>query len=388
MTSVNSNQPIPVLELITDLIFGGAQTGLLHFLKHINRQIFAPQVAVLRNGHTPIASQIRSLEIPIIDLKMDPKYRLDRMVPLYRLIKHERFAIIHNWLFHANLLGRLVGFSANVPVIISSRHNIDIGGRQREFINRWTAPLDDHTIAVCEYVRSIEINRAKVPENKVTTIFNGVDLELFSRQEHSKSHQIRQELGISTETLLIGCIGRLHRQKGYPDLIEAFKFIREKITDLHLLIVGAGELDVQLKSKVSALGLSNSVTFTGARNDIPAILSSMDLFVLPSLWEGHPLVVLEAMAAGLPVVATAVGGTPEVVIQGETGMLVPPGNPVQLASAILSILQNHSIRLKMGEAGRQRAKDLFSIDSMTQKIEALYLKLYNQKISALPPQKG
>jgi len=381
MTRVNSYRPIPVLELITDLIFGGAQIGLQHFLEHIDRSIFAPQVAVLHNGQTPIASQIRSLGIPVVDLKMDPKIRLDRIYSLYRLIKQERFAIVHNWLFHANIMGRLTGSCAKVPVIISSRHNVDIGGNLRELINRMTAPLDDHSIAVCQYVRSIELARARIPANKVTTIYNGVALDLFQHPDHIRTHQIKQELGITDDALIIGCIGRLHPQKGYPQLLQALKDVKDKIPGVHLLIIGTGELDSQLKSMAHKLGLSKSVTFAGSRTDIPAILNCLDLFVLPSLWEGHPLVVLEAMAAGLPVVATQVGGTPEVVQNGETGLLVEPKDISQLASAMITLLQNPSLRKEMGIAGKKRVR-LFSIENMTQKTESLYMKLYDQKISS------
>jgi glycosyltransferase involved in cell wall biosynthesis len=380
MDKFDDRHPIPVLELITDLIFGGAQTGLLHFLEHIDRQVFAPRVAFLRNGNTRVADQIRSLNIPVIDLKIDPKIRLDRTLSLYQLIKQDRIVILHTWLFHANLLGRLTGSFAQVPVIISSRHNIDIGGWWRESINRWTAPLDDHTIAVCQFVRSIEIERSKIPENKVSTIYNGVDLNRFEHLDPSISLSVRMELGIPSNAPTIGCVGRLHQQKGYPFLLEAIKTVRNQIPDIQLLIVGSGKMEIELKSIVKKLDLSDSVTFTGARTDIPAILSSLDLFVLPSLWEGHPLVLLEAMATGLPVVATQVGGNPEVVIHGETGLMVPPSNPVQLASAIITLMQNPDLRHKMGEAGRQRS-GLFSIESMTRKIEALYFNLYVQKFS-------
>jgi glycosyltransferase involved in cell wall biosynthesis len=296
-------------------------------------------------------------------------------------MKQNNFVILHTWLFHANILGRVAGSFAKVPVIISSRHNVDIGGWWREYINRWTAPLDDHTIAVCEYVRSIELERARIPESKISTIYNGVDLNRFDHLDSMICLSVRKDLGISSKAPTIGCVGRLHQQKGYPDLLQAFKIVRDQISDIQLVIVGSGKMEKELKSFVKMHNLSDSVTFAGSRSDIPEILNGLDLFVLPSLWEGHPIVLLEAMAVGLPVVATRVGGTTEIVIDGETGLMVPPRNPSQLASAIITLMQNPDLRLKMGQASRQRV-GLFSIESMTSKIEDLYFDLYNRK---LPP---
>jgi glycosyltransferase involved in cell wall biosynthesis len=379
MKSQQNLTPIPVVELITDLNFGGAQTSLQNFLRHIDCRTFSPFVVTLRNGNTILANQIQSLQIPVIDLNIDPKFRIDRILRLYYILKQNKIAILHTWLYHANLVGRLAGRAAKVPVIITSRHNINIGGYFREQVNRFTSPLDDQVIAVSEYVREIEIARSRVEPNKVVKIYNGVDISSFSGTDLLDQNPIRHEFKISSGAPLLGSIGRLHPQKGYSYLIESMGIILDQYPEAKLLIVGTGELENEIKSQVNRMGLSQSIIFTGIRADIPSILAALDIFILSSLWEGHPIVILEAMAAGVPVVATAVGGTPEIITAGETGILVQPRDPEGLSDAVMRLISNRELRTQIAQAGKKRALDFFTVENMTRRIESLYLLLLKQK---------
>jgi len=368
-----------VLYLITELSTGGAQFALLRLLKGLYRERFAPSVACLYNGEGAVAQKIRALGISVTDLGMTAKWRWEAFGRLYNLLRHERPTILHTWMFHANVVGRVIGRLAKVPIIVSSRRNVYIGKRWRELLNRWTAPLDDRVIAVCELARQAEIERARVAPDHVVTIYNGVDVNQFSAMSAQAAARIRRGFGIPLDAPLLGAVGRLHPQKDFATLLAAVAQVQEHIPTVQLLLVGDGELRGDLEAQTRLLGLSEIVTFAGHRADIPEILATLDLFVLPSLWEGMPNAVLEAMAAGLPVVATAVGGTPEVVVDGVTGLLVTPRDPDALANAINRLLSNDDLRRKTGRAGRDRVGQHFSVHEVVRQVETLYETLLLEK---------
>lgn len=379
MTDKHQKRPVDVLYLITELnVIGGAEKLMPRFLAHFDRNRFPPAVACLYGGDGPIADDIRALDIPVTDLGMTSKWRLDALWRLYRLLLHERPVILHTSMFHANFSGRVLGWLAGVPIIITWRHSPSIGGALRELLNRWTVRLDDRIVATCELVRQIEIEHAQVPSDKVITIYNGIDMERSAASPLAAA-RIRQAFNIPADALLLGSVGRMHRSKDFGNLLTAMVQVRKRIPAVWLLLVGDGELRGELESRAQTLGLSSVVTFTGIRDDVPDILAALDIFVLPSRWEGLPLVVLEAMAAGLPVVATAVGGTPEVVVDGVTGLLVPPRDPAALAQAITRLLRNPDLRRKMGRAGRERVTEHFSVEQMVRKTESLYEQLLVEK---------
>jgi sugar transferase (PEP-CTERM/EpsH1 system associated) len=367
---------IDVLHLITELSTGGAQTALLRLLAGLDRDRFRPAVACLYNGDKPVAQRIRSLGIPVTDLRMTAKWRLDALWRLYCLLRQQRPDILHTWMFHANFPGRLLGRLAGVPIIITSRRNEDIGGALRERLNRWTARLDDRVIAVCEVARRAEIERARVSPEHVVTIYNGIDVERFSATDGDLVIRVRRELGIPAGVPLIGAVGRLHPQKDFAGLLDSLTEVQKYVSPVRLLLVGEGELRDDLETRARSLGISGIVTFAGFRSDVAEILAACDVFVLPSLWEGMPNVVLEAMAVGLPVVATQVGGVPEIVLDGETGLLVPPGDSETLAQALIRLLRDPDLRSRMGRAGRRRVEQHFSANQLVLETEALYEALW------------
>ena len=369
-------QSIKILHLITELDTGGAQKALARLLAHLDRERFAPHVACLYNGDKPVAQEIRTLDIPVTNLGMTAHWRLDALWRFYRLLRQERPMILHAWMFHANMLARVIGQFTRVPIIITSRRNVEIGGASREQLKHYTRSLDHANIAVCELARQAEIERTGVAPNKVITIYNGIETAPF---EAASTTVIRAQLNLPSTAPIVGTVGRLHPQKGLPYLLTAFREINAIYPNAHLLVVGAGELRAVLESQAQQLGISHRVIFTGNRQDIPDLLACVDIFVLPSLWEGLPNVVLEAMAAGLPVVATAVGGTPEVVVNDVTGLLIPPRDPQALADAIHRLLRDPELRQRMGQAGRARVAEHFSVEQMVRKTETLYEHLLAEK---------
>ena len=369
-----NDQPVSVIHLITELDRGGAQMALCRLLRHTDRQQYASHILCLYNGDKVVAQQIRQLGIPVTDLSMSAPWRLDALWRLYRILRKERPSILHCWMFHANMIGRLVGRLAGVPIVITARRNVEIGGPRREQIKRYTRHLDDAVIAVCELARQVEIERTGVAPDKVVTVYNGIDLPASTSP--ARATPLNSELGLPPEAVVVICVSRLHPQKGHDDLLAAWRRVTAVHPNAHLLIVGDGERRAEL-AKLAA-GQANT-HFTGQRNDVPDLMALSDLLVLPSLWEGLPNVVLEAMGAGLPVVATAVGGTPELVINHETGLLVPPRDPDALAQAILTLLRDPDLARRMGQNGRRRVAEQFTIERMTEQTEALYNRLLIEK---------
>ncbi len=368
-----------ILFLITELDTGGAQKALARLLASLNRSRFKPHVACLYHGDKTVAQEIRALGIPLTDLRMQAKWRADALWRLYRLLRRQQPAILHTWMFHANLPGRLLGRLAGVPIVITSRRNVNIGGPARERLLRWTSGLDDAVIAVCELARQAEIERAGAAPHHVATIYNGVDVTAFSRSDPEADARIRDTFDIPADAPLLGAIGRLHPQKDFGTLLAAVAQLRRQVPDAHLLLVGDGELREELVNHARSLGLGDCVTFAGHRTHIPEILAAIDVFTLTSLWEGLPNVILEAMAAGLPVVATRVGGVPEVVVAGETGLLVPPRDPDALSRAIVTLLRDPALRQTMGRAGQERVRHRFSVEQMVRRTESLYERLLAEK---------
>lgn len=377
-----------MLYFITELDIGGAQKVLVHILKHLDRRRFSPLVACLYNENGIIANQIRALNVPVIGLRMTAKWRVDALWRFYRLLRREQPVILHSSLFHANIPSRIIGGLAGVPIKVSWRQNLEIGGQLREFINRQTVRLDHKVVAVCELARQAEIKRAGLSPDKVVTIYNCIDACELATNASTRA-KVRQEFGIPARAPLIGTVGRLHPQKGLSTLLAAMTDLKTHIPTVRWLVVGDGELREELEQQTDAYGLSDSVIFAGARSDVPQILAALDLFALPSLWEGLPLAALEAMAAGLPVIATTVGGVPEVVVNEVTGLLVPPNNPAALAQALRQVLANPAQRQAMGAAGQEQVAKKFSVSSIIPQIEALYEALLLQQLQLrYEPEKG
>lgn len=370
---------ISVLHLITELNMGGAQQALFRLLSGLDRQQYRPTVACLDNGRGQAAQQISQLGIPVIDLGMQPKWRLDAVWRLHRLVREEKPVILHAWMIHANILGRIVGRLNRVPVVIISRRTQNLDGLGREWANRQLSGWSDATITVSECVRQVEIAQARIDPAKVITIHNGIDANQYQHIEMTVRDRIRRELKTPNEALVIASVGRLHPVKGFANLLTAMKSVHTRFPEVYLWLIGDGELRTTLEAQARQLGLDDVVVFTGTRLDVPEILTAVDIFTLASRVEGMPNAILEAMAAGLPVVATQVGGVPEIVVEGQTGLLVPPADDKVLAQALLTLIEDASLRRRLGLAGRQRVLEQFDIAVTRQKTVDLYGRLLQEK---------
>jgi glycosyltransferase involved in cell wall biosynthesis len=372
----SNERAIPILYLITELSTGGAQMALLRLLERLDRERYTPTVACLYNGDGAVAQDIRALGVPVFDARMRHKADLLALLRLYRHICHVRPAILHTSLFHANLsgrvLGRLVGLAGTpAPIVICSERTMAMESEWRYRLNRRTIGLVDRVIAVSTNVRDFCVSHIGLPAEKLVVIYNGVQVPASP----SSPREARAKLGLPSDGLVIGGVSRLDPAKGIDFLIRALA----RVDDVTLVIVGDGPERAVLETLASDLGVADRIHWAGHRRDVPYLLPALDVFVQPSLHEGMPNTVLEAMAASLPVVATAVGGTPEIIEAGVAGLLIPPRDPDALADAIISLLRNPDLRRRMSQAGQERVANYFTIECMVEQTEQLYEQLLTEK---------
>ena len=366
--------PVQALHLITELNIGGAEKGLARLLAYLDRDRFAPTVVCLYGGDGPVADEIRALGIPVTDLGMPAKWRWDALWRLYRLLHRERPVILHTWMFHANIPGRVLGRLAGVPIVISSERTMAMESRLRCWLNRITDALTDRVVCVSQRVADFVVRQVGIPRRKTVVIPNGIDVRNF---EHLPiKQQARAALGLPFDQVLIGTVARLDPVKRLDVLLQAMK----SLSDVYAIIVGDGPERARLGAMRKRLGLDR-VHFVGQQGDVRPWLAALDVFVLSSDWEGMPNAVLEAMAAGLPVVATTVGGMPEVVVDGVTGLLIPPRDPQALAQAINVLLVDPERRYEMGQTGRERVRQHFTVEHMVEETESLYEQLLAEKLN-------
>jgi len=309
------------------------------------------------------------------------------LLHLYRLLRSWRPHILQTFSHYSNLVGPVVAWLAGTPIRVSSqRMSLRGAPRWLLWLDRAVANsfLVAKMISVSEATRRFCIERGIRP-TKIVTIPNGIDPIPYdgSGLSSGRARSLRRELGLTELQPVVITVARLHRQKGHCFLIEAVPRVLNTFPDARFLFVGEGELRAELEAKVVQARLDSAIRFLGVRRDIPQLLAISDIFVLPSLWEGLPNVALEAMAAGVPVVATRVDGTPEVVVDGQTGLLVPPADAAALAEAVCRLLGDEALCRSMAAAAQARVRDVFSQERTLAAYTALYQELVQAKGGAL-----
>ncbi len=364
--------------LITDLDIGGAENSLHQLVTHLNPQKFSPLVCSL-SGEGKIADKLRDKGIEVVCLGAKSKFDITVLFKLVNLLRHQKPDILHTYLFHANFVGRIAGRLAGISIIISSIRTMEKQKWHHVYLDMLTSWMVDKEICVSKDVEDFTKKYARVPARKLITIYNGInfaDLHITKNAEDK-----RRELSISQFNPIIGTVGHLTVAKGLVYLLKAFKLVLEDFPDAYLLIVGGGPQEKKLKRLAEQLEIVSSVRFLGFREDAMDIMNTLDVFVLPSLWEGMPNVILEACALGKPVVSTLVGGTKEIIKDGETGFLVAPKDWQGFANSIKSILQNPQTRQEFGSRGKEFVDKTFSLDRMVADTERLYQELDSKIVS-------
>jgi glycosyltransferase involved in cell wall biosynthesis len=373
--------PIPVAYVMPRLSLAGTERHILEVLTHLDRRVFTPMLCCLRAEGDYLLNRVRELGVPVVDSHVGPSLRgpeLPRaVVRLSRELRQWGASVVHSYLFHGNLLGTLAARLAGVPVALASKRSLDTYPKRQD---RWACHVVNHladcVTANAEAVRRHVHTAEGCRLDKIVVIPNGVDLTRF-RGTHSPTPGPPAEFPRSGP--ILGSVARLAPKKGQATLIEAAALVLRRRPDATFVLVGGGPQRAELRAHADRLGLDGRLRFLGPVEDPVPLLSRMDIFVLPSHMEGMSNALLEAMAAGRPVVATDVGGNAEVVRDGVTGLLVPPRDAGRLAEALLALLDDPARAGAMGAAGRVRVEAHFSAGVMVRHLEDLYRKLLVRK---------
>jgi len=366
-----------ILYLTLNSSIGGTEIMILTLSKNLNREKYNPVICSLVGDGTLIR-EASNCGITAYDLKMRGPFDVTIIFKLLRLINKERIHIMHTYLYHTNILGRVMGWVTRVPVIISTQRSTDPWRKwYHRALDRITARLCDVIISNSIAGKERLIKKEKIKEDKIIIINNGIEKAFPC--DMPMLHRLKEQCGILADSPVIGTVSNLKPAKGLRYLLQAFKYISEKNNKAKLVIVGYGELYNELEQYAEDLGVLHNVRFTGFQSNAIDYISFFDVFVISSLWEGTPVSLLEAMSLGKPVVATDVGGVAEVVKSGEDGVLVKPRNARLLADTIIEIMSNKTMRKELGENAARKIEQKFNTVDMVKNTEVLYESIINKK---------
>jgi glycosyltransferase involved in cell wall biosynthesis len=379
-------EPIRVLHVL-EATTGGTRRHVLDVLQHMDRSSFAPSLACALKRDPTFAGDVdrlRSEGIPVHVIPMDRAIRpagdAAAFARLTRLMRRTTPDIVHTHSSKAGMLGRLAARAAGVERIVHTAHVfpflMEAGAMQRRLylaLERLAARATARLICVCEHERKAAVAARLLPAQQVDVIWNGVDTaEIERAAAGSDRGRVREQLGAGPGHLLVGFVGRLTRQKAPLDFVRVAAQVAAVVPESRFAIIGDGELGEATGAAIRAAGLDGRVARPGRVEDVYPMVAALDLLVLTSHWEGLPYSILEAMALGRAVAATAVGGVPEVVIPGETGIVAEAGDVDLMARGIVSLLADRDGRERLGAAGRRRVGALFTRRAMLDRLQAVY----------------
>lgn len=377
---------ITIAYVIGSLRIGGSERQIVELVKGLDKTRYRLSICCMTE-RGPLAAEVEALGVPVqmfnlylVYGKFHPLSYVLLLRNTWRLIRYFRTLkpnIVHAYLFTAYLFGVVCARLAGVPVTIASRRSLGYFKDAKPWkqwvenlVNRWT----DVVLVNAEAVKGDVLARERIDPRKIELIYNGVDVAQFAIERDVT--QTRRELGLAPDALVVGVVANLIHYKGHKEIIEAARRVKERFPEVRFIFVGRdGGMLEALKAQVAECGAEKEVLFLGSRQNIPALLRVFDIQVLASYEEGFSNVILEGMAAGNAIVATDVGGNGEAIIDGETGILVKPRDPIGLAEAIMRLLGDADLRQRMGNAGRLRVKQSFSCERLIADMDKLYASL-------------
>lgn len=380
---------IKVTHIITRMIMGGAQKIVLELLKRIDCSKF--ELSLISGVEDSLFSEaekigIRPILVPELVREIKPFVDIKALLKISFILNNLNPDIVHCHTYKAGVIGcissRLSGIKniiftphghifekgANIPGVPTN--SITLYGLY--WLTRIAQICASKITALSEADMTSQVNLHLAPKHKYCIIYNGIDIDAFESPNQNEMQNFIAKFGISNFYPIIGAIGRLTAEKGHKYLISAIADVKKEYPNVLFLIVGKGELEYKLKNLVKKLYLEENIKFLGAVTDVPTVLNIVNIFVQPSLYESQGLAIIEAMASKKPVIATDVGGVKDVVKNGETGVLIPPGDALALSKAIVSLVKDKTKANQYSEAGYKRAREIFSINNMVKNYEKLY----------------
>ncbi len=377
---ISASRRIRVLHLLINFESGGTERQAVELLKRIDTNRYDVRLAVLRKCG-PLQEEIESQFSTIPEFPLTSFYDANFIKQVFRLRKlliEERIEILHAHDFYSDMLGVIAARSAGIKVIASQRNLQQSNRFAHRAGQRFISFVAHRMLVNSSAIRQHLISNWKTKSEKIVLVKNGVrDLSEFScGQWQRPSHaELCHELNIDHQAKLIGCVANLRPVKGHCFLVEAAALVIREIPEAHFVFVGEGELRNEIVTQAKQLGISNQVHLLGHRSDAPRLQTAFDLSVLTSLHEGLPNSMMEAMAAGVPVLATAVGGIPELIIHRETGYLVSPRDVANIAQGITHALRNERESASMAARGHHYVTTKFGMNRMVNEVENLYDEL-------------
>jgi glycosyltransferase involved in cell wall biosynthesis len=357
-----------VLLVARKLAYGGSERQLALLARELARCGFEPRAGCFQAAGVR-AAELRASGVPVAEFPLRSFIRPEAAVQAWQMIRYlerERIAIVHAFDTPANLFAVPVARAARTPVVLSSqRAHRSLSGRPHRHLLRLTDQIADAVVVNCEYVKRHLIEDERIPVSRIRVCYNGLDLHRFSPQNRSKPDEF------GGASLVIGTVCALRPEKRIETLIDAFARLETR-PGLRLAIVGDGPTRPALEARARALGLGESCRFLGGRAEVADLLRGMDIFVLPSLSEALSNSLMEAMACGCCAVASRVGGNPELIWEGRTGILFGPGEAGELAEALRLLVENEALRRRMAEAGAEFVRTHFSSDAAARRMAEIY----------------
>ncbi len=370
----DKNQRIRIVMLTTDSDLCGTERIILSLLRHIDRKRFQPAL-VTHYGPGDLCHAAEELGVPSLNLRMKEDSFFAALKRWRHFLNEFNPHMIQSLLIHSNILGRAtVLFRNEIAMLsgISTVYTIEGYGRLYAWIERITHPLDSLYIVNSELGLDKVLNLIGLPKNKLALVHNGIEIDVFGDETADIRTQVRNEFGFDESHLVVGIVAQLRPAKRHDLLIRAAAQLIKQVPELRLLIVGQGEMEIPSKELAKKEGIHQKTIFTGYRSDARRLLLGMDIFALPSVVEGEPVSVMEAMDAGLPIVAAETGGIPEIVQDGISGFICPQNDLESFQDALQQLLVDPSLRSELGQNAQQRVREKFSAERMCAEFQECY----------------
>lgn len=350
---------------------GGAEQMMVHVADGLGAA-YHSEVALIRDSWLGTALRRRGIPVTMVRSGSEGTFAILRN--LVGLIRQRRVTILHTHEFFMNAVGLVASRLSGIPLVATVHGKNYYAERfRRRLAYRLVGRFADQVVAVSEDVKGFLAERVGIPMDRIRVVPNGVPVDGEAFQERLSI--LRKSLGLDENSHVVGTVGSLYTVKGHKYLIDAAVHIIRRCPDVTFLIVGRGRLREELETQARSLGVDPYIRFLGHRDDVRDLLGLFDVFVLPSLSEGMPLSLLEAMAAGVPVVATRVGGVIDVLEDGKTGLLIPPEDIQPLAESIITLLEDRALAKEIGEVARQVVRRRFSVSRMVDDYKEIYAGL-------------
>lgn len=378
-----------IIHIHTLPVISGSGLNTYLTMRGMDRTAYEVELACAPGGKLIDLIRGQGMKVRLFKNLVQPLHPLKDLlglIDLTRFLRKKRYHIVHTHNSKAGFIGRLAAKWAGVPIIVHTVHGFAFHDREPAWrqilfrnLERLASRWCDKMVFISQPLIDWALRDRITRREKIQKIYSGIELDHFEPVPDGEKKALKEAWGIREEAPVVGIVSKLWEGKGHTVLIHAFEGLKQEIPEAVLVIVGEGYLRDKLSDLVDRLGLKGSVLFTGFQMDVRRIIATFDVAVLPSFFEGMGRVLLEAMAMGKPVVASSVGGIPDLVHHGKTGLLVTPGSVSQLKSGLLTLIRNKALAKEMGKEGRKRISEEFSAGRMAQSIEKLYRELLQTK---------